>query len=99
MIQLMVGCNTATDHLMALVGREAVEEIQPVMGHSQPAVNVPFLTGRELTILKFSETLALAELVTTKIETLDHQLIPSRDGWKRLSHQRSHSDGPVIVNE
>jgi len=53
--------NTATDHLMAFVGREAVEEIQPVMGHSQPAVNVPFLTGRELTILKYSGDSALAE--------------------------------------
>ncbi len=33
---ITISDNTATDHLMALVGREAVEEIQPVMGHSQP---------------------------------------------------------------
>ena len=58
---IAVSDNAATDHLMAFVGREAVEEIQPVMGHSQPAVNVPFLTGRELTILKFSGDAALAE--------------------------------------
>ena len=58
---ITVSGNTATDHLMAFVGREAVEEIQPVMGHSQPAVNVPFLTGRELTILKYSGDAALAE--------------------------------------
>ena len=58
---ITVSDNTATDHLMAFVGREAVEQIQSVMGHSQPAVNVPFLTGGELTILKFSGDAALAE--------------------------------------
>ena len=58
---ITVSDNTATDHLMALVGREAVEQIQTIMGHSQPAVNVPFLTGRELTVLKYSGDAALAE--------------------------------------
>lgn len=53
--------NTATDHLMDLVGREAVERIQSAMGHSQPSVNMPLLTARELTILKFSGDDDLAE--------------------------------------
>jgi len=46
--------NTATDHLMDLVGREAVEQIQSTMGHSQPSANVPMPTTRDVTILKFS---------------------------------------------
>lgn len=53
--------NTATDHLMNLVGRETVEQIQPVMGHAQPSVNVPMLTTRELSILLFSGDADLAE--------------------------------------
>ncbi len=48
--------NTATDHLMDLVGRDAVEQIQLEMGHSEPTVNVPGITTRELTILKWSES-------------------------------------------
>ncbi len=47
--------NTATDHLMNLVGREAVEQIQAVMEHAQPAVNVPMLTTRELSVLLWTE--------------------------------------------
>jgi len=48
--------NTATDHLMDLVGREAVEQIQLEMGHSEPTVNMPGMTTRELTILLWSES-------------------------------------------
>ena len=46
--------NTATDHLMDFVGRKAVEQIQSAMGHSQPSVNVPMPTTRDVTILKSS---------------------------------------------
>jgi hypothetical protein len=53
---IRVSDNTATDHLMDLVGREAVEQIQLEMGHSEPMVNVPFVTTREVTILFFSES-------------------------------------------
>jgi Beta-lactamase enzyme family len=58
---ISVSDNTATDHLMDFVGREAVEEIQSAMGHSQPSVNIPMLTGRELTVLKWSGDADLAE--------------------------------------
>jgi hypothetical protein len=59
---ISVSDNTATDHLMDFVGREAVEEIQSAMGHSQPSVNIPMLTTRELTILLWSGRADLAEL-------------------------------------
>jgi len=58
---ITVSDNTATDHLIAFVGREAVERIQSLMGHSQPEVNVPLPTTRELAILKYSGDTALAE--------------------------------------
>lgn len=53
--------NTATDHLMDFVGREAVEQVQSAMGHSQPSVNVPMPTTRDVTILKSSGDADLAD--------------------------------------
>lgn len=44
--------NTATDHLIHLVGRGAVEDAQEAYGHASPNLNLPFLTTRELTALK-----------------------------------------------
>lgn len=40
--------NTATDLLIDKVGRDAVEAQLVTMGHSDPALNTPFLTTREL---------------------------------------------------
>ncbi len=48
--------NTATDHLMALVGRQAIEDILQSTGHTAPERNRPFLTTREFTIVKFSDS-------------------------------------------
>jgi len=45
--------NTATDLLIDLVGREAVEAAQGDLGHHDPSLNVPFLTTRELFQLKW----------------------------------------------
>lgn len=44
--------NTATDHLVDLVGREAVEAAMVEMGHAAPERNQPFLTTREMFLMK-----------------------------------------------
>ena len=44
--------NTATDYLIELVGRDAVEAAVADLGHSDPAITLPFLTTRELFIIK-----------------------------------------------
>ena len=44
--------NTATDHLIDLVGRDAVEAALGDLGHDDPAVTMPFPTTRELFIVK-----------------------------------------------
>lgn len=44
--------NTATDHLIDLVGREAVEAQLTVFGHTNVAAAVPFLTTREASTIK-----------------------------------------------
>jgi beta-lactamase class A len=45
---IAVSDNTATDLLVARVGREAVEAAQATMGHHDPARNTPMLTTRDL---------------------------------------------------
>jgi hypothetical protein len=44
--------NTATDHLIDLVGRDAVENAVVDLGHSDSAQNLPFLTTREIFVIK-----------------------------------------------
>jgi hypothetical protein len=61
--------NTATDHLIALVGRDAVEAIQAEMGTADPLVNIPFLTTRELFQLKLGHAGLLAEYVIGDVDT------------------------------
>jgi hypothetical protein len=49
---IAISDNTATDHLIDLVGRDRVEAALDVLGHSDPAITQPFLTTRELFALR-----------------------------------------------
>lgn len=49
---ISVSDNTATDHLIDLVGRDAVEAMLGAFGHHDPAVTLPLLTTREMSVLK-----------------------------------------------
>ena len=44
--------NTATDHLIARLGRENVEAVQALLGHAKPELNRPLLMTREFFALK-----------------------------------------------
>jgi Beta-lactamase enzyme family len=46
------GSNTASDHLLFHLGREAIESSLARMGHRTPARNMPFLSTREAFALK-----------------------------------------------
>jgi hypothetical protein len=49
---ISVSDNTATDHLLAFVGRQAVEESVKASGNAAAARNVPFLSTRDVFALK-----------------------------------------------
>ena len=51
---IRISDNTATDHLLNLVGREAVEAAMSDYGHTEPELNMPFLTTREFFTLKLA---------------------------------------------
>lgn len=49
---ISVSDNTATDHLIHLLGRERIEAQTATMGHGRPEVNLPLLTTREMVLLQ-----------------------------------------------
>ncbi len=53
---IQISDNTATDHLIDLVGRAAVEDAMSAYGHADPESNMPFLTTREAFILKLASS-------------------------------------------
>jgi beta-lactamase class A len=52
---ISVSDNTATDHLLHVLGADAVMRGQAMLGHSAPEVNDPFLSTREMFLLKFCD--------------------------------------------
>lgn len=52
--------NSATDTLLALLGREKVEALLPELGVASPALNRPFLATREAFVLKYGDPARLA---------------------------------------
>lgn len=53
---ISISDNTAADHLIAFVGRQAVEDEVRASGHAAAARMIPFLTTRELFALKLAVT-------------------------------------------
>jgi hypothetical protein len=49
---ISISDNTASDHLLRLLGRPLVEAVQKTMGHATPERNTPFLATREMFQLK-----------------------------------------------
>lgn len=58
-----VSDNTATDLVMEAVGREAVESVQADLGMAEPQRNIPFLSTRELSLVKFGRPPLVDEYV------------------------------------
>lgn len=51
-LMISVSDNTATDNLLSVVGRDAAEAEVAASGHSEPALMVPFMSAREMGVLK-----------------------------------------------
>lgn len=73
--------NTATDHLLYLVGREKVEAAMVAMGHSNPDLNIPLISTKDLAFLKFAYTTEeldayYASSVEERRRVLDEELFP-----------------------
>ena len=53
-LMISISDNTATDHMIDRLGRDNVEASQARLGHSDPDLNIPFLTTREFWLLKLA---------------------------------------------
>ena len=51
-LMISISDNTATDHLIDLIGRENVESVMADYGHTSPELNTPLMNTREFTALK-----------------------------------------------
>lgn len=58
-LMISISDNTATDQLMAVLGRDAVEAELAASGHSAPTATLPYLTTRELFLLKLGDDATL----------------------------------------
>lgn len=54
-LMISISDNTATDQLIAVLGKKRILKLMADSGHANPARNDPFLTTRELFVLKASE--------------------------------------------
>jgi beta-lactamase class A len=69
--------NTATDMLINLVGRSAVESALTTTGMASPALDRPFLTTREIFVLKLRQWPTLANRYIAADETSRRALLAS----------------------
>lgn len=67
-LMISISDNTATDNLLYLLGRENVEKIMPVAGHSKPELNTPFLATNEMFKLKGEST---KKVITDYLSSVD----------------------------
>ena len=76
--------NTAADMLTGLVGRSAVEAALTATGMTSPALDRPFLTTREIFVLKLDQWPALAQRYVTAGEPTRRALLASTVDRARL---------------
>jgi beta-lactamase class A len=74
---ISVSDNTATDMLINLVGRSAVEAALTATGMASPALDRPFLTTREIFILKLDQWPTLAKRYSAADEPSRRALLAS----------------------
>ena len=76
--------NTATDHLIARLGRENVEAAQAPLGHGDPAVNTPFLLTREMFAFKISIPADDTDAYLTADDATQRRFLADRVGPMRF---------------
>ena len=60
-LMISISDNTATDQLIAVLGKERILKLMKDSGHSDPQANAPFLTTKQLFILKASDAEILSD--------------------------------------
>ena len=97
-LMISISDNTATDHLIALLGRQVVEEQIAALGHRTPERNSPFLFTHEMMKLKVAlgdserdEFVAMAsderrEYLDSELVAMDLPAVDDAMDWHKPRH-------------
>ncbi|MEO0461836.1 MAG: serine hydrolase [Pseudomonadota bacterium] len=98
-LMISVSDNTATDALITLLGREAVLAVLADSGHADPARNAPWMTTRDLFLLKGGnpDRLATYQKAATDVRS---QILAGIEAKPVASAdiQRAFSGGPIAID-
>ncbi|MCL6251029.1 serine hydrolase [Altererythrobacter sp. KTW20L] len=96
---ISISDNTSTDQLIALLGRDAVEAELRASGHSDPAATLPFLTTRELFLLKLGADEGLEAYRAASAEQRRAMLAALQDSDLDMADvQRVFAGGPRFID-
>jgi beta-lactamase class A len=96
---ISVSDNTATDLVMTHVGREAIEAHQGALGMDDPGRNIPFLTTRELTMLKWIVPAAEREAYIAADVDERRRLIDALPDRGAVESDLAAVSGPVALED
>ena len=91
---ISISDNTAADMLINLLGRPAVEAALTTTGMASPALDRPFLTTREMTILKLDQWPALADRYLAADEAAGGRCWPAPSTGLLFPARRRRKRGP-----
>ena len=95
--------NTATDHLLYLLGRKKIEQQMLVTGHHNPAQNIPLFSTREFAVMKFLYSdKEIADYFAKSIVDKRALLNDEQRGYQQLEYyfaQNGDQQKPVRIDE
>lgn len=98
-MMISISDNTATDQLIKLLGKDRMAEILDASGHSAADLNNPFLTTRELFLLKGGDRDRLATYSAADAGVRSQILASLEDNPASVGQvQRAFSSGPVAID-
>jgi beta-lactamase class A len=96
-LMISISDNTAADHLLHILGRENVEAVQTVAGHAHPALNQPFLSTRELFVLKSPDHTTLLDRYVRGSTTERRAILRDPGVTSRQRRGPDFTNGPIAV--
>jgi beta-lactamase class A len=90
--------NTAADELLHVLGRERIERIQTEVGNAHAARNAPFLTTREMFLLKSPASSALIERFRSGTSSTRRAVLAEVDQRLYSDIAPDFSHGPVAID-
>ena len=98
-LMISISDNTATDELIAVLGREAIEAEVAASGHSNPGLMQPFMSTRELFVLKSGDEASIEAYRAASTEERRQMLDALNDVDRPESAiMAAFSNGPVAID-